>query len=106
MARTWRDGTSTTPFKKLDPTKKINYRGITLLAALGKRFTYILVGSFIWALDVTFREHQYAFRPHRGRILSLGKSNMIVWCATLPPPPDFVAAENDVVLTAFPCGSF
>ena len=32
VAQTWKDGMTITLFKKLDPSKAINYRGITLLA--------------------------------------------------------------------------
>ena len=60
-----------TLFKKADPSKAVNYRGITLLAVLGKCFTYILIRRLIWLMDYVLLEHQYGFRPFRGRILSL-----------------------------------
>lgn len=47
VAQSWKDGVITTLFKKKDPAQSINYRGITLLAVLGKCFLYILVCRLI-----------------------------------------------------------
>ena len=49
----------------------MNYRGITLLAVLGKCFIYVLIRRLTWLMDDMLLEHQYGFRPLRWRILSL-----------------------------------
>ena len=71
VAQTWKNGMIITLFKKADPSKAVNYRGITLLAVLGKCFIYILIRSLTWLMDYMLLEHQYGFRPFGGRILSL-----------------------------------
>ena len=51
VAQTWKDGMIITLFRKADPSKAINYRGITLLAVLGKCFVYILIHTSVWLID-------------------------------------------------------
>ena len=63
--------TTTTLFKKLDPSKAVNYRRIIFLAVLGKCFVYILIRRLVRLIDSLLLEHQYGFRPFRGRIQSL-----------------------------------
>ena len=71
VAQAWKDGMIITLFKKLDPSKAVNYRGITLLAVLGKCFVYILIRRLVWLIDFMLLENQFGFRPHRGRIQAL-----------------------------------
>lgn len=67
VAQTWKDGVIITLFKKKNPSRTINYRGITLLAVLGKCFLHVLMSRLIWIIDHTFYDGQYGFRPYRGR---------------------------------------
>ena len=60
-----------TLYKKLDPSKTVNYRGIALLAVLGKCFICILIRRLVWLIDFMLLEKQFGFRPYRGRIQSL-----------------------------------
>ena len=71
VAQTWKDGMIITLFKKADPSQALNYRGITLLAVLGKCFIYILIRRLVWLIDSILLEHQYGSRPFRSRFQSL-----------------------------------
>ena len=57
-----------TLFKKAAPAKAINYRGITLLAVLGKCFIYILIRRMTWLFDYMLLEHQLWILPFSGAI--------------------------------------
>ena len=78
VAHTWKDGVIITLFKKKDPAQAINYRGITLLAVLGKCFVYILITRLIWAIHHVFLEHQFGLRPHRGRTQGFSISQRLI----------------------------
>lgn len=71
VVQSWKGGVITTLFKKLDPAKASNYRGITLLAVSGKCILHILVSRLVWIIDSTLLENQYGFRPYRGRLQSI-----------------------------------
>ena len=66
VAQTWKDGMIITLFKKLDPPKAVNYRGITLLAVLGKCFVYILICRLVWFIDLMFLEPIWLSDPIGG----------------------------------------
>jgi Reverse transcriptase (RNA-dependent DNA polymerase). len=68
VAQSWKDGIVIPLFKKGDQSKTANYRGITLLAVLGKCFMHILIFRLLWVMDWQLLESQYGFRPHQGRI--------------------------------------